>query len=111
MKIKELTALRYVAQLPGQLHVLVGVTPRTFVTIWIPFHIKEKVIRIFLDVNSNNDSFIMWWHVYLQKLWLPSPCSRASDLQALLTLRLTAGESHGRQREPLFVTDTVPLYD
>jgi len=48
---------------------------------------------------------------YLQKLWLPRPCSKASDLHAVLTLCLTAGESHGRQREPLFVSDAVPRYD
>lgn len=50
-------------------------------------------------------------HLYLQKLWLPSPSSAALEFQALFTLRLTAGESHGRQREPLLVTDLVPLYD
>lgn len=48
--------------------------------------------------------------MYLQKLWLPSPSSNASVLQALYILRLTAGESHGRQREPLLVTDAVPRY-
>lgn len=51
------------------------------------------------------------WYVYLQKLWLPSPNSSASDLQALLTLCVSAGLSHGRQWEPLLVTEVVPLYD
>lgn len=52
----------------------------------------------------------IYWNTYLQKLWPPSPSFSASDLQALLSLCVMAGLSHGRQREPLLVTDVVPLY-
>lgn len=75
-----------------------------------------NLFLIFLHPRGNLScvlllSYCVCWHLYLQNLWLPSPSSKASDFQALLSLRLIAGESHGRQREPLLVTDVMPLYD
>lgn len=108
--MRSLTAFRYVTQLPGQLHVLIDVTPWAYITIWIPMKREaELVILNFLQRWGNTCLFYQNVHVYLQKLWFPSPSSNASDLQALFSLRFRTGLSHGRQLKPLLETDFVPL--